>query len=1190
MFARRTLNTSRNIALDLLQGVADSVDIFPPLQSVAKDALRIINVVKEFRSNTDEWEAFGTYIQETVTSVLDLVARAGMSNGDIKDSIQKLHQTVLGILNELEAERAISKWERWQRYRHDSERIANMRTRVGEVTGLFQLTVTTTNAINLQSTLDAVRENSKVLTKITQGISSAAQNATLDKLQVVRGASWDMSRGCLENTRVGLIKTILAWIDGSLEAHNKGEGTQASIMLLTAVAGAGKTTVAHTVARICAERKQLASSFFFDRESETRNNPMALFTTIAADLSRMDRRIADRVTMAIEEDGRLPTAPISNQFMHLVLNPCQGVTFERNVLIVIDALDEAWDDCLLEILRDQACRLPCRFRIFLTSRLRPELASLRNAPHVRSLELDIDDEANTNDMTLFVPHKLRALAKDMNLEGDWPGEVLMARLIQRAGGLFQWITTVCEYLRQYDDPTAELESLLSSTDPVTSTAEEKMDRLYAAILESCNWQDKVFVESYHRVMGTAIASKAPISITTMEQIHGKQPIASERTLLRLSPLLTGISRNSITTQPVRVLHQSLRDFLVVRSQVTPQFARFYISETENSQNLAELCVGILNREMKRDIPATGYLAEDTVDDVGVPKPENSAVSEALWYACRFWPDHVCDIHGPSKISEGLEALMKGYLVKWLELTASHGRCRELGSVRRWLETRDDSLSIPTLKIMQEGYGGACTKLAKRLEYDDRWEEALVIAEEAVDVYRKLSEAGPTRHEIKLAKSLLHLHRLLSGLGRGEEALLAAYISATGTERPPLYDFDLAGSLNNLSKCLSEMGRAKEAMEASQEAVEIYRRMTAERPAAYALYLARSLNNLSGHLSEMGRAHAAIEATQEAIEIYRGLAIARPTAYAPDFARSLNHLSKYLSEMGRANEAVKTIQEAIEIYRRLAAERPAVYAHDLALSLNNLSKYLSEMGRANEAMQTLQEAIEVFRRLAIERPAAYAPHLATCINNLSKYLSDMGRADEAMETIQEAIEIYRRPAAGRPGAYAPGLAGSLTNFSMYLSETRREKEAMEATQEATEIYRKLAAERPAAYAPGLAGSLNNLSSDLSDMDRVNEATKAIQEAIEIYRGLTAERPAAYALELARSLHNYSCYLRDLHRHNDALPAIQESVQLYKHHLSDRPLYITPMLQRALRSYVEVLQDLGHREQATAAEEEANELSI
>ncbi|QRW12449.1 hypothetical protein RhiLY_11448 [Ceratobasidium sp. AG-Ba] len=484
MSTRQALKATYNTTLDLLHAVAESSGVFPPLQSAVKDALRIINMVKGFSSNADDWEGLGTYIQKVLISVIELTVRAGMLDGDTSGKLSTLHHAVSEIATEVEAERAFSWLERMQRYRRDPERIAKMKTR---------LTVTTTTALDVKGTLDAVKQNSKALahisqgiSEVTQGVSLVAQNATLDKLQTVKGASWNISRACLENTRVKIIGDILAWIDAGAESRSDTQNPGATIMLLTAVAGAGKTTVAHTVARICAERKQLASSFFFDRETESRNTPSALFTTIAADLSRMDRRIADRVAMAIEEDGRLPSALIPNQFMDLILKPCQGMKFSKPVSIVIDALDEAWDDSLLEILRDQACGLPSTFRIFLTSRLRPELGSLRDAPHVQTLELDIEGETNMKDISIFVPHKLRALAKDMGLGNDWPGEALTSRLVDRAGGLFQWITTVCEYLRQYDDPTAELELLLGSTDPTTNSAEEKMDKLYATILESCN--------------------------------------------------------------------------------------------------------------------------------------------------------------------------------------------------------------------------------------------------------------------------------------------------------------------------------------------------------------------------------------------------------------------------------------------------------------------------------------------------------------------------------------------------------------------------------------------------------------------------------------------------------------------------------------------------------------------------------
>ncbi|QRV77222.1 hypothetical protein RhiJN_05237 [Ceratobasidium sp. AG-Ba] len=132
-----------------------------------------------------------------------------------------------------------------------------------------------------------------------------------------------MSRSCLKNTRVKLIERMAAWIDGCSQQDTSKQLAEATIMLLTAVAGAGKTTVAHTVAGICAEKHQVGSSFFFDHETEGRNSPQALFSTIAADLSRRDSHIAERVAMAIKEDGSLPSAPIMNQFVELILKPCR---------------------------------------------------------------------------------------------------------------------------------------------------------------------------------------------------------------------------------------------------------------------------------------------------------------------------------------------------------------------------------------------------------------------------------------------------------------------------------------------------------------------------------------------------------------------------------------------------------------------------------------------------------------------------------------------------------------------------------------------------------------------------------------------------------------------------------------------------------------------------------------------------
>ncbi|QRV97930.1 TPR-like protein [Ceratobasidium sp. AG-Ba] len=1239
MSARRAAKAPDNIALRLLQAVSDSADVFPPLQSAARDALRIIDLVKSFSLNKDEWGGLGVYTRDAVKCVVELMAQASTSGGDTDKNLDNLQHTLSEIAKEIEDERALLGFERFRRFRQDPERVGDMRVRIEQAISLFQLKVTTTTNINVKETLRAVQENAKDLSNIEIGITSVAQNATLDKLHTMQGASWDMSRACLDNTRVQLIDSILRWVDAVPERDSTSQPTGATIMLLTAVAGAGKTTVAHTVARICADRNQLASSFFFDRETEGRNTPRLLFSTIAADLSRMDRHIADRVITAIEENGSLPSAPISNQFVKLVLEPSRNVSLAKPMVIVIDALDEAWDDRLLRILRDQACDLPSTFRIFLTSRMRPELGSLCSRPNVQTLELDVDDEANISDISVFVPHKLRVLANDMGLGDDWPGEELTLKLVERAGGLFQWIATVCDYLRQFTNPTRKLIELLSSNDPASNSAEEKMDKLYATIIESFNWRDEEFIESYQILMGTAIASKTPMSISAMEELYDKRPIAPDLTLRMLSPLLTGMNRVNWSSQPVRLLHQSLRDFLVYRFVSLPEYASFRVSEKDKNKQLAVLCLSVLTRELKTDDLIPHYLLSGADEKPGVPQLDPGALSEALRYACQFWHGHLCQSDYTHELQDLLANFVESSLITWLEVTASYGRCYNISEVWRWAANSNDQHRNERIQDAKEKYASACLSLVDQLDYEDRREESLVVATQAVELYAVLAKDDPDSHNRNLAGSYAMKSWSCAQLGQRDEALVAMGLSvklrredATGNSaesvsllaeslrnlgnrlsdvghhedslraqeeslklyrplyasEPFRYEYGFCMCLEDYATSLSDMGKKIEALTAIEEAVEIHRRLAMERPAAYTPDLAMSLNNLSSRLSDMGRQSEALTAIEEAVEIRRRLAMERPAAYTPDLAMSLNNLSVRLSDMGRQSEALAAIEEAVEIRRRLTMERPAAYTPDLAMSLNNLSNRLFDMGRQSEALAAIEEAVEIYRRLAMERPAAYTPDLASSLNNLSNSLSDMGRQSEALAAIEEAIEIYRRLAMERPAAYTPDLASSLNNLSNSLSDMGRQSKAMRAIEEAVEIRRRLAMEQPAAYTPDLARSLNNLSLRLSDIGRQSEALVVIEETVEIYWRLAMERPATYTPDLAMSLNNLSLHLSDMGRQSEALAAIEEAVEIYRRLAMERPAAYTPDLARSLNNLALRLSDMGPQSEALAAIEEAVEI--
>src|SRR5882762_3066494 len=174
------------------------------------------------------------------------------------------------------------------------------------------------------------------------------QLPAVNSLPYANGASWDPSYTCLPGTRVTLLKDIWSWI------HSADIGDAERIFWLSSVAGAGKSAVAHTIAKRCREEDLLGSSFFFDHSDEGRNNPKKLFSTIACDLANFNPDIRRQVVSAIELDRSIATAPISRQFDELL---CAIMYSGVNpVVIVIDALDEGYDADLqlLTILRDKA--------------------------------------------------------------------------------------------------------------------------------------------------------------------------------------------------------------------------------------------------------------------------------------------------------------------------------------------------------------------------------------------------------------------------------------------------------------------------------------------------------------------------------------------------------------------------------------------------------------------------------------------------------------------------------------------------------------------------------------------------------------------------------------------------------------------------------------------------------------------
>jgi tetratricopeptide (TPR) repeat protein len=108
-----------------------------------------------------------------------------------------------------------------------------------------------------------------------------------------------------------------------------------------------------------------------------------------------------------------------------------------------------------------------------------------------------------------------------------------------------------------------------------------------------------------------------------------------------------------------------------------------------------------------------------------------------------------------------------------------------------------------------------------------------------------------------------------------------------------------------------------------------------------------LNTLLNRHSELGQREQALAATQEAVDIRRRLAEARPDAFLPDLAMSLGAMSRALGALGHHAEAAQTANQALELlapFVELYPERFGPLAHAIETDELRYTKTANQLPR------------------------------------------------------------------------------------------------------------------------------------------------------------------------------------------------------------------------------------------------------
>ncbi|KDN44347.1 hypothetical protein RSAG8_05611, partial [Rhizoctonia solani AG-8 WAC10335] len=453
----------------------------------------------------------------------------------------------------------------------------------------------------------------------------------LEKLGPVKLANYNSRismdigrRSCTENTRTKILSDSMTWAD---------DPNGAKIYWMNGMAGTGKTTIAYSLCERLEAAGQLPASFFCTRTSRECSEAKKVVPTIAYQLARRSAPFRDALCGILDKDPDVGALNTTSQFDSLLAKPLMDSKelMARNLVIVIDALDECSDPhaakVVLDILFRYAADLPVKF--FVTSRPEPVIRNSmmkgiteRNRPRSILYLHEIEKSLVQEDIELYLQdelmHMLPAFSADIK------------KLAEQAGSLFIYAAT--------DDDELEPEEQ----------------------------------ESIKSVLWTAICACEPVLIDTLAALCGldETDLAVDALQSLRSVLHVSEYNNLVTT-----LHASFPDFMFSQERSR----KFFCDRPNHDQFLARRCLEIMKTQLRFNICQieSSFIVDDEILDL--EKRVEQSISQELFYSSRFWVDHLSQAGDSSPPAEMVHEFLSQRLLFWMEVL-NLKKCMVAGAV------------------------------------------------------------------------------------------------------------------------------------------------------------------------------------------------------------------------------------------------------------------------------------------------------------------------------------------------------------------------------------------------------------------------------------------------------------------------------------------------------------------------------
>ena len=215
------------------------------------------------------------------------------------------------------------------------------------------------------------------------------------------------------------------------------------------------------------------------------------------------------------------------------------------------------------------------------------------------------------------------------------------QLAKKAEGLFQWAAVACGYIRSPPPGLTKSDCICGLLDHnEVGRKLYPLYGLYRQVLDGYFKADIVRLR-FKSIMGQLLAAFEPLSILSLTDLRhfSLDPDEDDDSVIAIVQSLGSLLSNVTSTDgtlPIVPLHTSFRDFLT-DAQMSGDF---YIDLGEAHCQLTYSCLGQMLHNLKFNICnlETSYLFNDSISDL--QSRINECIPSALFYACRFWDDHL----------------------------------------------------------------------------------------------------------------------------------------------------------------------------------------------------------------------------------------------------------------------------------------------------------------------------------------------------------------------------------------------------------------------------------------------------------------------------------------------------------------------------------------------------------------------